>query len=94
MFAVVIAALEILANISHTASEAIPLLKRKCVASGIDQIVAFQDNALHDAAVSVTAPIDPGIFDPEVVRELEEQAADPLLIDRTVGWADTNPRAS
>ena len=94
MFAVVIAALEVLANISHTASQAIPLLKQKFVTSGIDQTATFRDDALHKAAVSVIAPMDPEFIDAEVFRELEKQAADPFLVDQTVGWADQDSRSN
>ena len=88
-----IAALEVLANISHTASEAIPLLKEKFVASGIHQIAAFRNDALHNAAVSVTAPIDQGFFDADVVRELEQQTADLFLVDQIVERSDKGSRS-
>lgn len=94
MFTVVIAALDVLAKISHTASEAIPLLKQKFETCAIEQTATFRDDALYKAAVSVTATIDPVSMDREVLRELEKLAADPFLADQTVGWADHDQRFS
>ena len=84
MFRVVISALEVLAQISHTASEAIPLLKQRFEASGIDQDPATANDILHNANVLLATTLDEGFFDAEVMRELEQQVTDPSLVDRNV----------
>ncbi len=87
MFSVVIAALEVLSNISHIASEAIPLLQQRLSASGIDQTTAFKHDVIHHAAVSVAAPLDHELFETEVIRELEHYAGNTLLSEQAVEQA-------
>ena len=93
MFAVVIAALEVLAEISHTASEAIPLLKQKFAGSGIDHTADFQNNELHHAAVSMSTPEEQGLFDAEAVRQLEQQATDAFLVDQFLKGSENGLRS-
>ena len=90
MFSVVIAGLEVLAEVSYTASAATPLLKQKFVESGVGQIDAFQSDAFYHSAFSVTSPVDRQLFDADVVRELEEQATNPSLLDKTVEQNESN----
>ena len=93
MFAVVIAALEVLAEISHTASEAIPLLKQKFAVPGIDLTAAFQNDALQPAAFSMSTPEKQGLFDAEAVRQLEQQATDAFLVDQFLEGSENGPRS-
>lgn len=88
MFQVVLAALEVLANISYIAAEAIPLLKERFESAGVDRDASFKEDALHEAAVSVTAPLDQGLFDAEVLRQFEQYGTDPFLVDRIVEQSD------
>ena len=87
MFSVVIAALETLAKISHTAAEAIPLLKQKYTASCIEQAKAIADVTPNLNAFSVAA-IDPEGFDSEVMKDLERQATDPSFVESVVEQFD------
>ena len=92
MFPVVISGLKVLADLSHTASEAIPLLQQKFAASGIDQAAFLKNDVLHQAAVSVAAPLDQEVFEAEVLRELEHQAATTTLKVNNTGESDASPR--
>ena len=74
MCSVVLKALEVLSNISHTASTAIPQLKREVDEIGVDHSAAFQTDDLH-AAVSVTSEVGQRIFQNHVLRYLEQQPA-------------------
>ena len=94
MFPVVISALKVLANLSHTASEAIPLLQQKFATSGIDQTTLFKNDVLHQAAVSVAAPLDHKLFDAEVLRELEQQAANSISSENNTGESDNASKIS
>jgi hypothetical protein len=82
MFSVVIAALETLAKISHTAAEAIPLLEKK-YAAFIDRPMAISDVTPHLKAFSVAA-VDPEGFDSEVVQDLERQATNLSFVELVV----------
>ena len=92
MFPVVISALKVLADLSYTASEAIPLLQQKFAASGIDQAAFFETDILHQAAVSVAAPLGQEVFDAEVLRELEKNAATSAFKVNNPGERDVAPR--
>lgn len=91
MFSVVIAALETLAKISHTASEAIPLLKQKYSTSSIGQSKKAIDPTHHLTAFSL-ASIDPGFAGAEDIRDLPHQDADDFpataMIDPYTGARD------
>ncbi|KIW95583.1 uncharacterized protein Z519_04168 [Cladophialophora bantiana CBS 173.52] len=91
MFAVVISALEVLAEISYTASAAIPLLKQRFEGSGIDRNAIFNNDVLHQAAASVSAAVDKDLFDADVLRQLEQQATDQSWIDRVVQQSEESP---
>ncbi|EXJ66805.1 uncharacterized protein A1O5_10000 [Cladophialophora psammophila CBS 110553] len=91
MFAVVISALEVLAEISYTASAAIPLLKQRFEGSGIDRNAIFNNDVLHQAAASVSAAVDKDLFDADVLQQLEQQATDHAWIDRVVQQSEESP---
>lgn len=93
MFPVVISGLKVLADLSYTASEAIPLLQQKFATSGIDQAAFLRNDVLHQAALSVAAPVDRDVFDAVVLRELEQQAATSTLKGNDRGEGDTSPRS-
>ena len=90
MFSVVIAGLEILAEISHTASAGSSILKQKFLESGIGQVGALQNDAFYHSVFSVTSAVDRDLFDAGVVKELEQQASDPSLVDKTVEQNESN----
>lgn len=92
MFPVVISGLKVLADLSYTALEAIPLLEQKFAAYGIDQAAFLRNDVLHQAAVSVGAPFDQEVFDVEVLRELEQQAATSTPKVNYAGESDTSPK--
>ena len=85
MFAVVIAALKVLSEVSHIASEAIPLLEQKLAQSGIHQAACLGDDTARHASISKPSLVD---FDAEAVRELEQLAQDPFLVDLLVAGSD------
>lgn len=82
MFAVVIAALETLAKISHTAAEALPLLQKK-YAAFMDRAMAVSDATPHLNAFSV-ATVDPESFDVEAAEHVEWQATGLSFLDLVV----------
>jgi hypothetical protein len=94
MFSTVIAALEILGEISHLAVEAIPLLRAKYAESEIGQIASSnnrqQNDVFYQAALSVASPIDENLFNAGIVAELEQQANNPGLVDTSVIQTETN----
>lgn len=90
MFSTVIAALEILSEISHLAVEAIPLLRQKFSESGIGQVSNRQNDVFYQAALSVASPVDENLFDSGLVAELEEQASNPGLVEKTVIQTESN----
>lgn len=80
MFSVVVAALETLARISHTAAEAIPLLKRKYTASYLEQAMAIPDVTSQLNAFSV-AVIAPEGFDSEVIEVSDASFDDSIVAE-------------
>lgn len=88
MFSVVIAALETLAKISHTAAEAIPLLKEKYASS----FIAHQARSNPDATLRLEdfslAAIDPEAFGAEVIDDLEQETTNPLFGESIHGKSD------
>ena len=85
MFSVVLAALEILAEISHKAFTAVPLLKQKFLESGIGQATSDPQEIIHTAEFSAESLLDAGL-----VEELEQQAINPSLVSRTVERNENN----
>lgn len=95
MFSTVISALEVLANICHTAVEAIPLLQNKMTASGINLQQTSPNDILDHAMVSMTGVGDYDLFRSENALDLNTHADfhDPLErsacdIDVTMGTVD------
>lgn len=80
MFSVVIAALETLAKISHTAAEAIPLLKQKSTTTFIEQTMGSTTATPRLEDFSLAA-IDPDVFDTELINDLEQPATSPFFRD-------------
>lgn len=90
MFPMVIAGLDILAEISYIASAGASLLKQKFVETGLGKIDESQNDALYHAVFSLTSFVNRDLFDAGVVQELEQQAANPSLVDKTVEQNESN----
>lgn len=89
MYSVAISGLEILAEVSGTASVAAPVLRQRLAESRIRQIGTFETDTLP-AAFSISLPVNGELFDTDLVKELEQQAADPSLVDKTVEQNEMN----
>ncbi|KAK5042922.1 hypothetical protein LTR84_012011 [Exophiala bonariae] len=82
MFSVVIAALETLAKISHIAAEALPLLKEKSRTTLTEKSVS-STNAPARLEYFSLAAIEPDIFGPELLNNLQQPTIDTLFRDPT-----------
>ncbi|KIV93137.1 hypothetical protein PV10_04375 [Exophiala mesophila] len=90
MFSVVIVALETLAKISHTASEAIPLLRQKYSRTSIGQSKSTIDPSHHLNAFSL-ASIDSGLVDGDSLQQNADDTPGAAIVN---SYSDAPGRSS